>query len=164
MKQTGLSVVVHDASDQDETPGADWTVCFEKATLTKVDFAAVPHGAPCPKKDGQRIPWPKMPKVIGVTYAEAVERLEGDAGRVAIEAAYADEAAYDADNETGSYANWKVCFQSVKAGASLEDKPRRHPSCRRERRRVPVIEGALQGTRERSALCCARCCPRCRLV
>ncbi|WP_405536409.1 hypothetical protein OG787_24640 [Streptomyces sp. NBC_00075] len=123
MKQTGLSVVVHDASDQDETPGADWTVCFEKATLTKVDFAAVPHGAPCPKKDGQRVPWPKMPKVIGVTYAEAVERLEGDAGRVEIEAAYADEAAYDADNESGSYANWKVCFQSVKAGASLEDKP-----------------------------------------
>ncbi|GGX16488.1 hypothetical protein [Streptomyces chartreusis] len=122
-RQTGLSVVVHDASDRYETPGGDWTVCFEEATLSKVDFAAVPDGAPCPKKDGQRIPWPKMPNVKGTTYAKAVEKLGDAVGDVAIEAAYEDEAAYDTNNEAGDYANWKVCFQSVKAGTALEHEP-----------------------------------------
>lgn len=123
VEQTGLSVVVHDASDGDENPGRDWTVCFEKATLSKVDFAAVPDGAPCPQKDGQRIPWPRMPNVKGATYAEAVEKLGGAVGEVAIEAAYEDEVAHDTNNEVGGYANWKVCFQSVKAGAPLEYAP-----------------------------------------
>ncbi|MDK1346302.1 PASTA domain-containing protein [Streptomyces sp. 378] len=121
--QTGLSVAVHDASDRDENPGGDWTVCFEKATLSKVDFAAVPDGAPCPKKDGQRIPWPKMPNVQGSTYADAVEKLGDAVGAVAIEAAYEDEAAYDTNNGAGEYANWKVCFQSVKAGTRLAQEP-----------------------------------------
>ncbi|MFI2632103.1 hypothetical protein ACH5A2_17105 [Streptomyces collinus] len=123
VRQTGLSVVVHDASDRDEKPGGDWTVCFEKATLSKVDFAAVPDGAPCPKKDGQRLPWPKMPNVKGATYADAVEKLGDAVGAVTIEAAYEDEAAYDTDNEVGDYANWKVCFQSVKAGTRLAHEP-----------------------------------------
>ncbi len=123
MQRTGLSVAVHDASDQDETPASNWTVCFEKATLSKVDFAAVPHGAPCPKKDGGRIPWPKMLNVEGTTYARAVEKLGDRAGDVAIVAAYEDEIAYDADNRSGDYANWKVCFQSIKAGKPLEAEP-----------------------------------------
>ena len=76
-RQSGLSVAVHDASNQDEAPGGDWTVCFEKATLSKVDFAAVPDGAPCPKKDGRRIPWPKMPNVKGITYAKAHAEVSG---------------------------------------------------------------------------------------
>ncbi|WP_405890036.1 hypothetical protein OG427_12380 [Streptomyces sp. NBC_00133] len=112
VQQTGLDVAVHDASDKDETPGGDWTVCFEKATLSKVDFAAVPNEAPCPKKDGQPIPWPKMPNITGITYAEAVERLDDDAGNVVIEAAYVDESAQDTNNASQQYANWKVCFQA----------------------------------------------------
>ncbi|MEV6395400.1 PASTA domain-containing protein [Streptomyces sp. NPDC051907] len=122
-RQSGLSVAVHDASNQDEAPGGGWTVCFEKATLSKVDFAAVPDGAPCPEKDGWRIPWPEMPNVKGITYAEAVEKLGNAVGHVAIAAAYEDEAAYDTDNEDGDYANWKVCFQSVKAGTALPYEP-----------------------------------------
>ncbi|WP_230195269.1 PASTA domain-containing protein [Streptomyces coriariae] len=120
--QTGLSVAVHDASDEDVTPGGDWTVCFEKVTLSKVDFAAVPDGAPCPKKDGQRLPWPKMPNVKGTTYSKAVGKL-GDAGEVAIEAAYLDETAHDTNNAAGDYASWKVCFQSIKPGTALENEP-----------------------------------------
>ncbi|MCZ4609145.1 PASTA domain-containing protein [Streptomyces sp. Lzd4kr] len=122
-RQTGLTVVVHDASDRHETPGGDWTVCFEEATLSKVDFAAVPDGAPCPKEDGQRIPWPKMPNVKGITYAKAVEKLVDAVDEVAIEGAYEDEPAYDTNNEVGDYANWKVCFQSVKPGTALEHEP-----------------------------------------
>ncbi|MFF5366011.1 hypothetical protein [Streptomyces sp. NPDC013187] len=122
-RQTGLRVVVHDASDQDKTPGGDWTVCFEKATLSKVDFAAVPDGAPCPEKDGQRIPWPKMPDVKGTTYAEAVEKLGDAVGAVVIKAAYEDEAASDTNNEVGDYAHWKVCFQSVRVGTRLDHEP-----------------------------------------
>ncbi|MFF7735184.1 PASTA domain-containing protein [Streptomyces sp. NPDC007984] len=122
-RQSGLSVAVHDASNHDEAPGGDWTVCFEKATLSKVDFAAVPDGAPCPKKDGRRIPWPKMPNVKGATYAKAVEKLRDAVGDVDIEAAYEDEAAYDTNNDNGDYANWKVCFQSVKAGTALPYEP-----------------------------------------
>jgi hypothetical protein len=123
VQRTGLSIAVHDASDQDETPASSWTVCFEKATLSKVDFAAVPQGAPCPKKDGGRIPWPKMLNVEGTTYARAVEKLGDRAGDVAIVAAYEDELAYDANNRSGDYANWKVCFQSIKAGKPLEAEP-----------------------------------------
>ncbi|WP_052771506.1 PASTA domain-containing protein [Streptomyces scabiei] len=122
-KQSGLSVAVHDASNRDEAPDGDWTVCFEKATLSKVDFAAVPDGAPCPKKDGRRLPWPKMPNVKGITYAKAVEKLRDAVGDVDIEAAYKDEVADDTDNEDGDYANWKVCFQSVKAGTVLPYEP-----------------------------------------
>jgi hypothetical protein len=123
VQRTGLSTAVHDASDQDETPGGNWTVCFEKSTLSKVDFAAVPHGAPCPKKDGKRIPWPKMPNVKGTTYTQAIEKLGDRAGDVVIEAVYEDEKAHDTDNESGDYASWKVCFQSIKAGKSLEAEP-----------------------------------------
>lgn len=122
-RQAGLSVGIHDASDRDEAPRGDWTVCFEKATLSDVVFAAVPDEAPCPKKDGQRIPWPKMPNVKDTTYAKAVVKLEDTVGEVALKAAYEDEAAYDTNNETGDYANWRVCFQSVKAGTALPHEP-----------------------------------------
>ncbi|MFC8239417.1 hypothetical protein [Streptomyces chartreusis] len=123
VKQTGLSVGVHDASEQDETPGGDWTVCFEKVTLSEVEFAAVPHGAPCPSKDGKRIPWPKMPDVKGTTYGKAVQMLADDAGHVELETAYQDEDAYDQDNESGDYADWKICFQNIKAGRALTYEP-----------------------------------------
>ncbi len=122
-RQAGLSVGIHDASDRDEAPRGDWTVCFEKATLSDVVFAAVPDEAPCPKKDGQRIPWPRMPNVEGTTYAKAVEELGDAVGEVAVEAAYEDEAADDTNNKNGDYANWKVCFQSVKAGTALPYEP-----------------------------------------
>ncbi|MFI1210047.1 hypothetical protein ACH4UV_20830 [Streptomyces sp. NPDC020802] len=122
-RRAGLSVGIHDASDQDEAPRGDWTVCFEKATLSDVVFAAVPDGSPCPKKDGQRVPWPRMPNVKGTPYSEAVVELEDAVGEVALKAAYEDEAAHDTNNETGDYANWKVCFQSVKAGTALEHEP-----------------------------------------
>ncbi|MFF0204445.1 hypothetical protein [Streptomyces sp. NPDC005017] len=121
--QTGLSVGVHDASDQDEKPSDDWTVCFEKATLSKVEFAAVPPKAPCPSADGRRIPWPKMPDVKGIAYGKAVQMLADGAGGVVLETAYQDEVAYDQDNESGDYADWRVCFQSIAAGRSLTYEP-----------------------------------------
>lgn len=123
VQQTGLLVAFHDASDNNAAPSGDWTICFEKATLSKVDFAAVPNGAPCPKKDGRPIPWPKMPNITGTTYAEAVDRLNDVAGDVDIAAAYLDESASDTDNLSGGYAKWKVCFQSVKAGTALVGAP-----------------------------------------
>jgi hypothetical protein len=64
-----------------------------------------------------------MPNVKGAMYAEAVEQLGEGVGEVAIEAAYADEAASDTNNEDGDYAHWKVCFQSVKAGTALQYEP-----------------------------------------
>ncbi|MFF3849485.1 hypothetical protein [Streptomyces sp. NPDC002328] len=123
VKQTGLSVAAHDASDLDETPAADWRVCFEKVTLSQVEFAAVAPGAPCPDKDGKPIPWPKMPAVKGVTYGKAVEMLGADVGPVVLEAAYQDEYGYDQDNKFGDFADWKVCFQSIGPGQVLKDRP-----------------------------------------
>ncbi|MDX3578383.1 PASTA domain-containing protein [Streptomyces sp. FL07-04A] len=122
-QQTGLNVATHDASDQDETPSGDWTVCFERATLSKVDFAAVPHGAPCPKRDGLSIPWLKMPNLKGTTYGKAVAKLRSGGSDVFLGPAYADEYAGDMNNEAGQYAKWKVCFQSIRAGQPLKDKP-----------------------------------------
>ncbi|MET9845306.1 PASTA domain-containing protein [Streptomyces ossamyceticus] len=123
VKQTGLGVGVHDASEKHRTPGGDWTVCFEKVTLSKVEFAAVPPGAPCPSKDGKHIPWPKMPDVKGITYGKAVRILAEDAGRVVLKAAYQDEDASDQDNGSGEYADWKICFQNVKAGRAFTYEP-----------------------------------------
>ena len=122
-KQTGLSVGVHDASERDAKPSGNWMVCFEKVTLSKVTFAAVPPGAPCPSKDGKRIPWPKMPDVKGITYGKAAQMLANAAGRVVLSAAYQDEDAHDQDNESGDYADWKICFQDIKAGRTLDSEP-----------------------------------------
>ncbi|WP_162625084.1 hypothetical protein [Streptomyces cadmiisoli] len=123
VKQTGLSGAAHDASELDETPSADWRVCFERVTLSKVEFAAVTPGAPCPKKDGKPIPWPEMPTVEGITYGKAVEMLGTDGGPVVLEAAYQDEYGYDRDNKFGDFADWKVCFQSIEAGQALKYRP-----------------------------------------
>jgi len=120
VKQTGLRVGVHDASEHDETPSGNWMVCFEKATLSKVVFAAVPPGAPCPSKDGERIPWPKMPDVKGVTYGKAMQMLADAPGSVVLDAAYRDEDAHDQDNESGYFADWKSCFQDIQAGRTLD--------------------------------------------
>jgi hypothetical protein len=98
-------------------------VCFEKVTLSKVEFAAVAPGAPCPAKDGKPIPWPKMQNVVGITYGKAVEMLGIGAGPVVLETAYQDEYGFDRDNQFGDYAGWKVCFQSVDAGRTLKDRP-----------------------------------------
>lgn len=114
--RTGLRVDVHDASGENYTPEDDWRVCFEKVTLSKVAFAAVPDGAPCPSKDGRPLPWPKMPDVRSLTYADAVQQLKGKVAGVRLEAAYADDEASDIDNDSGVYAQWWVCFQSTQPG------------------------------------------------
>jgi PASTA domain. len=62
-----------------------------------------------------------MPNLRGTTYAEAVEKLNDNAGHVSIKAAYGDEYANDTNNDYGFYGNWKVCFQSIEAGKALRD-------------------------------------------
>ncbi|NEC31446.1 hypothetical protein G3I20_33805 [Streptomyces sp. SID8111] len=123
VKQTGWRTGAHDASEQDDKPDGDWTVCFEEVTLSEVEFAAVSPGAPCPKKDGKPIPWPRMPDVRGLTYDDAVTTLGTDAGSVFLEAAYQDEDADDENNLSGDYTDWTVCFQSVESGRKLKHAP-----------------------------------------
>ncbi|MEU6575866.1 PASTA domain-containing protein [Streptomyces sp. NPDC046805] len=121
-KKHGYKVSAHDASEKDATPGDDWGVCFEKVTYDTVDYAAVPHDAPCPKTDGKPITWPTMPTVVGSTYAHAAKNIgKLTHGDIALKASYKDEEV-DVGNATdGDYDAWKVCFQSPQPGTRVTD-------------------------------------------
>ncbi|MEU1819286.1 PASTA domain-containing protein [Streptomyces roseifaciens] len=119
----GYSAISHDASDDDARQWDDnnWKVCFQTvpakkvATMPALDFGVVRNEWPCPAKDDEPIPHPKMPKAIGQTFAKASVTLKPLAFK-AIEAtsAYTDvplPAAVD---------DWTVCFQEPEAGEEIE--------------------------------------------
>ncbi|MFJ9849429.1 hypothetical protein [Streptomyces sp. NPDC101150] len=118
--RAGYTVRAHDASDKDGDVGDFWTICFEKVTgFDKVAVGAVPNGAPCPHKDGQPIPWPKVPSVVGSTYKDAIKALKG----ATVESVDADEAYEDddvVDLGDGEYNGWMVCFQDEKPGRLIK--------------------------------------------
>jgi hypothetical protein len=78
----GFTVGDHNASDQDDAiwMRSNWTVCFQRArtsssSASTIDFGAVPTDAPCPERDGEAIPWPPMPDLVGATWKAAQKKL-----------------------------------------------------------------------------------------
>ncbi|WP_258572909.1 PASTA domain-containing protein [Streptomyces sp. KM273126] len=110
-RSAGYTTGHHDAAEEDRTiiTRSGWTVCFQKADTTAktIDFAAVKTAEPCPEQDGDPLPWPKMPDVVGATYNTAAEDLKRagiDVDRVTLDDVYldigtptAEEAAQDGD-------------------------------------------------------------------
>jgi hypothetical protein len=115
----GYNATSHDASDGDAGQWADgnWVVCFQQVTGTSktIDFGVVRTGQPCPKADGEPIPWPKMPDVVGMTFEEASAKVEG----IGVEEATA-EGAYTDVTPPADPADWEVCFQDPEAGERVE--------------------------------------------
>ncbi|MFF8379392.1 excalibur calcium-binding domain-containing protein [Streptomyces sp. NPDC015661] len=120
----GYSVVSHDASEQDarQWDADEWTVCFQASAGQRdggrpvLDLGVVRVGVPCPVADGEKIPWPTMPAVTGMTFARAGEVLKPVGFRkVAAESAYSDVAL------PGVADPWKVCFQDPAPGKEIEN-------------------------------------------
>ncbi|MFI1936979.1 excalibur calcium-binding domain-containing protein [Streptomyces purpureus] len=119
----GYNAISHDASDGDVGQWDDdnWKVCFQTPAAKKVgtmptlDFGVVRNEWPCPAKDGEPIPYPKMPKVVGQSFEKASEQLKPLAFQ-AIEA----ESAYTDVTVPATVDDWTVCFQEPKAGEEVE--------------------------------------------
>lgn len=117
--EDGYNAVSHDASDGDAGQWDDdnWTVCFQVVTGASktIDFGVVRTGQPCPKRDGDPIPWPKMPDVVGLAFDKAAAKVEG----IGVEDVTAESAYTDVTPPTDPD-DWKVCFQDPEAGEQVE--------------------------------------------
>ncbi|OEJ34234.1 excalibur calcium-binding domain-containing protein [Streptomyces subrutilus] len=118
----GYDTISHDATDTDAGQWDDdnWKVCFQAAAakpigkLPTLDFGVVRNEVPCPAKDGDPIPYPKMPKVIGLTFAKASETL----GPIGLQKIEPLSAYTDVTLPTG-VDDWAVCFQEPEEGKEV---------------------------------------------
>ncbi|WP_406692870.1 excalibur calcium-binding domain-containing protein [Saccharopolyspora sp. ID03-671] len=113
----GYMVTSHDASDGDATPFDfdNWTVCFQSAGNRSVNFGVVRVDAPCLVRDGDPIPWPKIPDLVQWKFVDAKAKLiELGATDVRPQATYVDQQP-PADPD-----DWLVCFQEPSAGADAK--------------------------------------------
>ncbi|MGX4688702.1 PASTA domain-containing protein [Streptomyces sp. JNUCC 63] len=117
-RAAGFTPGRHDASAEGRSVvvRSVWTVCFQKVDTTakSVAFAAVRTGEPCPTKDGDPIPWPTMPDVVGDTYNAAVKELDRagiDLNSVTLDDVYLDIDAPSAEEAAEKGDEWRVCFQ-----------------------------------------------------
>ncbi|MFE5535570.1 hypothetical protein [Streptomyces sp. NPDC056492] len=118
----GFQALSHDASDGNAAQAAEdgWKVCFQSLVTEKagaipaLDFGVVRTEAPCPAKDGDPIPRPKMPKVIGLTFAKASEALK-PIGLQKIE----PQSAFTDVTLPAAVDDWAVCFQDPAEGTEI---------------------------------------------
>ncbi|MFD0267464.1 PASTA domain-containing protein [Streptomyces sp. NPDC127106] len=124
-RQAGFLVHHHDASEKDGFVRglSRWTVCFQQTGWDghkpTAEFGAVPNGAPCPTRDGEPIPWPKMPDLVWKTWQTAraeVVALGVRPDRVRARAAYLNDTLPD----EGEYEDWRVCRQDPAAGTAVK--------------------------------------------
>ncbi|MEU3400806.1 PASTA domain-containing protein [Streptomyces filamentosus] len=119
----GFNAISHDASDNNAGQWDDnnWRVCFQTSADKKVgsmptlDFGVVRNEWPCPVKDGEPIPYPKMPKVVGQTFEKASTTLKP----LALQAIEADSAYTDVPL-SATVDDWTVCFQVPEAGEEIK--------------------------------------------
>ncbi|HEY8978538.1 MAG TPA: PASTA domain-containing protein [Streptomyces sp.] len=119
----GYNAISHDASDDDagQWDDGNWKVCFQAVAAKKVgtmptlDFGVIRNEWPCPAKDGEPIPYPKMPKVVGQTFAMTSTTLKPLAFKaIEVDSAYIDVTLPATADE------WTVCFQEPKAGEEIK--------------------------------------------
>ncbi|MEV4442776.1 PASTA domain-containing protein, partial [Streptomyces sp. NPDC049577] len=123
--RAGYSVTQHDASKDRKavTARSLWTVCFQQASSgtgarPALDFGVVHTGDPCPKKDGDPIPWPVMPELVWKTWPTAraqVVALGIPEGHVQARAAYRNDTLPD----EGAYDDWRVCAHDPAEGRQV---------------------------------------------
>ncbi|MFI2078305.1 PASTA domain-containing protein [Streptomyces triculaminicus] len=122
--KAGFVVSSHDASEKNTFVRSRslWTVCFQEqgrgGVRPTLDFAVVRSGAPCPKKDGEPIPWPTMPELVWKTWRTArpqVVALGVRSDHVEARAAYRN----DTLPGEGEYDDWRVCAHDPAEGAKV---------------------------------------------
>ncbi|MCK7623532.1 PASTA domain-containing protein [Streptomyces sp. RS10V-4] len=118
----GYRTISHDASDDDagQWDDGNWKVCFQtlaakrSGAMPTLDLGVVRNEWPCPAKDGEPIPYPKMPKVVGQTFAKASEALTP----LAFEMIERDSAYTDV-TLPAAVDDWTVCFQGPAEGKEI---------------------------------------------
>ncbi|MFG2229486.1 hypothetical protein ACGFNX_05620 [Streptomyces sp. NPDC048723] len=119
----GYNAISHDAGPGSAGQWNDdnWKVCFQApvgepaGTKATLDFGVVRNEWPCPAKDGEPIPYPKMPKVVGLTFAKASEILK-PIGLQEIE----PRSAYTDVTLPATVDDWTVCFQEPEDGEEIQ--------------------------------------------
>ncbi|MFF3758483.1 excalibur calcium-binding domain-containing protein [Streptomyces sp. NPDC002185] len=126
--EAGFRARSHDATEDDRTQLVDgnWKVCFQEpaagATATteegrraRIEFAVVEKSSPCPPRDGDAVVFPKVPDVVGKTFAAGSAILR-KAGLTAIRGAVA----YTDVDLAARHEDWRICFQDPEAGEDIE--------------------------------------------
>ncbi|WP_416371148.1 excalibur calcium-binding domain-containing protein [Streptomyces sp. MB09-01] len=119
----GYSSISHDAGPDDagQLDEDNWKICFQSVAAesagrtSTLDFGVVRNEWPCPAKDGEPIPYPKMPKVVGLTFSKASETLK-PIGLKAI----APQSAYTDVTLPAAVDDWTVCFQDPAEGREIQ--------------------------------------------
>lgn len=119
----GFKSISHDAGPGDTGQWADgnWKVCFQALAdkpvgkQTTIDFAVTRNEWPCPGRDDDPIPYPKMPKVVGQTFVKASALLK-PTGLQKIEA----QSAYTDVPLPAAVDDWTVCFQEPEEGKEIQ--------------------------------------------
>lgn len=119
----GYNAISHDAADSNAGQWDDdnWKVCFQTPAakqigkLPTLDFGVVRNEVPCPAKDGDPIPYPKIPKVVGQIFAKAAETLK-PLGLQKIE----PQSAYTDVTLPAAVDDWTVCFQEPEEGKEIQ--------------------------------------------
>ncbi|MFI8770091.1 excalibur calcium-binding domain-containing protein [Streptomyces sp. NPDC053792] len=124
----GFRTRSHDATEDDKTQLVDgnWKVCFQEPaageTVTadegrrsRIEFAVVEKTSPCPARDGEAVVFPKVPNVVGKTFAKGSAELR----KVGLTEITGASVYTDVDLAAG-HDDWRICFQDPEAGEDVE--------------------------------------------
>ncbi|WP_318211409.1 excalibur calcium-binding domain-containing protein [Streptomyces sp. SJL17-1] len=126
--EAGFRARSHDATEDDKMQLVDgnWKVCFqepaagetattEKGRRIRIEFAVVEKSSPCPARDGEAVVFPKVPNVVGKTFAKGSAELR-EVGLTEIRGA----SVYTDVELSARHEDWRICFQSPEAGEDVE--------------------------------------------
>ncbi|WP_406057867.1 excalibur calcium-binding domain-containing protein [Streptomyces sp. NBC_01077] len=126
--EAGFRTRSHDATEADKMQLVDgnWKVCFqepaagetataEKGRRIRIEFAVVEKSSPCPARDGAAVVFPKVPNVVGKTFAKGSAELR-KVGLTEIRGA----GVYTDVELSARHDDWRICFQSPEAGEDVE--------------------------------------------
>ncbi|KQX53195.1 MULTISPECIES: excalibur calcium-binding domain-containing protein [unclassified Streptomyces] len=126
--EAGFRTRSHDATEDDRMQLVDgnWKVCFqepaagetvtaEKGRRSRIEFAVVEKSSPCPVRDGAAVVFPKVPDVVGKTFAKGSAELRA-VGLTEIRG----RSVYTDVDLSARHEDWRICFQDPEAGEDVE--------------------------------------------
>jgi beta-lactam-binding protein with PASTA domain len=126
--EAGFRARSHDATEADKMQLVDrnWKVCFqepaagetataEEGRRIRIEFAVVRKSSPCPARDGEAVVFPKVPNVVGKTFA-AGSALLRKVGLNEIRGA----SVYTDVDLAARHDDWRICFQDPEAGEDVD--------------------------------------------
>ncbi|MFF0478628.1 excalibur calcium-binding domain-containing protein [Streptomyces sp. NPDC004284] len=126
--EAGFRARSHDATEDDKAQFVDrnWKVCFQEPVAgetvtadegrrTRIEFAVVEKSSPCPARDGEAVVFPKVPHVVGKTFATGSAVLR-KAGLTEIRGT----SVYTDVDLAARHDDWRICFQDPEAGEDIE--------------------------------------------